>query len=51
MLGQTVNDMNIQSSTTEVFTRDWGPSGVYFVEVSNTDNAVLMTKKIIVQRK
>ena len=51
MLGQTVNEMNIQSSTTEVFTRDWGPSGVYFVEVSNTDNAVLMTKKIIVQRK
>jgi len=51
MLGQTVNEMNIQSSTTKVLTRDWGPSGVYFVKVSNTDNAVLMTKKIIVQRK
>ena len=51
ILGQTVEKMNIQGPTTEISTRNWGASGVYFVEVTNSDNTVLMTKKVIVVRK
>jgi hypothetical protein len=51
VLGQTVEKMNIQSTSMEISTRNWGASGVYFVEVTNSDNSVLMTKKVIVVRK
>ncbi|CAN1512872.1 Secretion system C-terminal sorting domain [Flavobacteriaceae bacterium] len=51
VLGQTVEKMNIQNASLEISTRNWGASGVYFVEVTNSDNSVLMTKKVIVVRK
>jgi hypothetical protein len=35
----------------EISTRNWGASGVYFVEITNENNTVLMTKKVIVVRK
>ena len=51
VLGQTVEKMNIQNTSMEISTRNWGASKVYFVEVTNSDNSVLMTKKVIVVRK
>ena len=51
VLGQTVEKMNIQTTSMEISTRNWGASGVYFVEITNENNSVLMTKKVIVVRK
>jgi len=51
MLGQMVEEIAIQNTTTELSTKNWGAAGVYFVEVTNTNNTVLMTKKVIVNRK
>ena len=51
VLGQTVEKTNIQNTTREISTKNWGASGVYFVEISNSDDTVLMTKKVIVVRK
>jgi hypothetical protein len=51
VLGQTVDRINIRNVSTEISTRNWGASGVYFVEITNSDNTVLMTKKVIVVRK
>jgi hypothetical protein len=51
VLGQTVEKMNIQNTSMEISTRNWGASGVYFVEITNENNTILMTKKVIVVRK
>jgi streptogramin lyase len=51
MLGQMVEEIAIQNTTTELSTKNWGTAGVYFVEVTKSDNTVLMTKKVIVNRK
>ena len=51
MLGQTIEEIAIHNTTTELSTKNWGASGVYFVEVTNNDNTVLMTKKVMVNRK
>jgi ATP-dependent protease HslVU (ClpYQ) peptidase subunit len=50
LLGQTVEKMNIQSTSMEISTKNWGASGVYFVEITNENNSVLMTKKVIVNK-
>jgi hypothetical protein len=51
ILGQTVEEMNIQNTTTDLSTKNWGAAGVYFVQITNSDNTVVMTKKVIVNRK
>ena len=51
MLGQKIEETAIQNTTTELSTKNWGTAGVYFVEVTNTNNTVLITKKVIVNRK
>ncbi len=51
ILGKKIEETLIQSATTELSTKNWGTAGVYFVEVTDTENTVLMTKKVIVNRK
>ncbi|WP_264520932.1 T9SS type A sorting domain-containing protein [Flavobacterium sp. N1994] len=51
ILGQTVEEMNIQNPTTDLSTKNWGATGIYFVQITNSNNTIIMTKKVIVNRK
>ena len=51
LLGQVVEELRIQNPTTELSTKNWGASGVYFVQITNQNNTMSITKKVIVNRK
>jgi len=49
VLGQTVEQMNIQNTTLEISTKNWGSSGIYFVKIFDASNNLVTTKKIILK--
>ena len=51
LLGQSVEEHTIQKSTTELSTKNWGAAGVYFVQITNSNNTTSITKKVMVERK
>ena len=51
ILGQTVDELYIENATMEISTKNWGAADVYFMQLSNENNTVLMTEKVIVNRK
>ncbi len=51
ILGQSIEEQPIQNTTTELSTKNWGASGVYFVQITNQNNTMSITKKVIVNRK
>ncbi|CAN1544661.1 Secretion system C-terminal sorting domain [Flavobacteriaceae bacterium] len=50
-LGQIVNEIPVKNSNTQISTRNWGASGVYFVQITNSNNTVLTSKKVLLVRK
>ena len=51
LLGQVIEELPIQNSTTELSTKNWGAEGVYFIKITNQNNTTSITKKVIVERK
>ncbi len=49
ILGQTVEEMNIQNTATDISTKNWGASGVYFVKIVDDSNKIVATKKVILK--
>jgi hypothetical protein len=50
-LGQIVNEMPVKNSNMQISTRNWGAAGMYFVQITNSTNTVLTTKKVLLVRK
>jgi hypothetical protein len=50
LLGQVIEEMPIQNTTTELSTKNWGAAGVYFVQITNSNNTTSVTKKVMVNR-
>jgi hypothetical protein len=51
ILGQVIEEQPIQNSTTELSTKNWGAAGIYFMQITNVNNTISVTKKVIVERK
>jgi hypothetical protein len=51
LLGQVIEDQPIQNTTTELSTKNWGAAGVYFVQITNSNNTTSVTKKVMVNIK
>ena len=39
------------NSITELSTKSWGDAGMYFVQITNSNNTTSITKKVMVERK
>jgi hypothetical protein len=51
LLGQVIEEQPIQNTTAELSTKNWGAAGMYFVQITNSNNTTSITKKVIVERK
>jgi hypothetical protein len=48
-LGQVIDQISVKNSTEEIITKNWGSSGLYFVQIETTQGEILGIKKIILQ--
>ncbi|WP_396217240.1 T9SS type A sorting domain-containing protein [Flavobacterium sp.] len=48
-LGQVIDQISVKSATEEIITKNWGGSGMYFVQIETTQGEILGVKKIILQ--
>ena len=48
-LGQVIDQISVKSSTEEIITKNWGGSGMYFVQIETIQGEILGIKKIILQ--
>ncbi|WP_396150582.1 choice-of-anchor J domain-containing protein [Flavobacterium sp.] len=48
-LGQVIDQISVKNSTEEIITKNWGSSGLYFVQIETTQGEILGVKKIILQ--
>ena len=48
-LGQVIDQISVKNSTEEIITKNWGSSGLYFVQIETIQGEILGVKKIILQ--
>ena len=48
-LGQVIDQISVKNSTEEIITKNWGSSGLYFVQIETIQGEILGIKKIILQ--
>jgi hypothetical protein len=48
-LGQVIDQIMVRNSNEEITTKNWGGSGLYFVQILNEQGEVLEIKKIILE--
>jgi streptogramin lyase len=49
-VGQLVDEKNIQNNTIDISTKNWGENGVYFVQLVNSKEQIIDTKKVIINK-
>ncbi len=48
-LGQLINNMPLNSDSSQISTKKWGSSGIYYIKITNDSNTCVLTKKIVLQ--
>ena len=50
-LGQIVNEMPVKNHNMQILRRNWEAEEMYFVQITNSTNTILTTKKVLLGRK